>query len=186
MVGGPQWTEESLGHHYHATGQIDLGWLNKPTRHQFRWRSLKGPWITSRRRISSGESLIRDFASAMPTDVYVSTSSWLNPVNLPRLKDKKRPDPILLDHMVVFDIDMRPFCRKKLDEARVATLELREWLLSNTDLEIQHVSFSGSKGFHLIANDPDRSAFSEPDAGIREELVREQRKELLDLSLIHI
>ena len=180
MVGGPQWTEESLGHHYHATGQIDLGWLNKPTRHQFRWRSLKGPWITSRRRISSGESLIRDFASAMPTDVYVSTSSWLNPVNLPRLKDKKRPDPIILDHMVVFDIDMRPFCRKKLDEARVATLELREWLLSNTDLEIQHVSFSGSKGFHLIANDPDRSAFSEPDAGIREELVREQRKELLD------
>ena len=58
----------------------------------------------------------------MPTDVYVSTSSWLDPINLPRIKDTKRPSPILLDHLVVFDIDIRPFCLTRLEEARKATL----------------------------------------------------------------
>ena len=116
----------------------------------------------------------------MPTDVYVSTSAWLDPVNLPRLKDTKRPSPILIDHTVVFDIDMRPFCLSRLESARVATLELRGWILDNTDLEIQHTSFSGSKGFHLIANDPDRSAFQEPDPVKREQAVRDHRKALLD------
>ena len=145
MFGGPQWTEESLGHHYHATGKIDLSWLNKPTRHQFRWRSLKGPWITSRRRISSGESLVRDFATAMPTDVYVSTSSWLNPVNLPRLKDKKRPVPNLLDYMIVLEINMTPFFKKNLDKAIAETFELIKWLLSNSDIQSPNGSCNRSQ-----------------------------------------
>ena len=157
--------------------------MDKPTRHQFRWRTIKGPWVTSRRRISSGQSLVRDFNGSMPRDVFVSTSSWLDPVNLPRLKDGKKPPPILLDHKVVFDIDMRPFCIRRLEEARVAAMRLREWISEATDLDIQHISFSGGKGFHLIARDPDRSAFSEPDPSKREEMVREQRRKLLDKAL---
>ena len=180
MAGSPQWSEQILAEHYQSTSGIDLDWLNKPSRHQFRWRSLKGPWITSRRRISSEKSLIKDFRGVMPTDVYVSTSSWLNPVNLPRLKDTSRPAPILLDHVVVFDIDIRPFCRKRLEQARLSALKLRDWLFENTDLEIQHITFSGSKGFHIIAHDPDRTAFAEPDPEKREEAVRKQRKDLLN------
>ena len=61
----------------------------------------------------------------------------------------------------------------------MATLELRNWLSENTELMIQHISFSGSKGFHLIAKDPNRDLFAEPDPKLREEKVREQRKELL-------
>ena len=180
MTDSPMWSEEILSEHYNTHDRINLDWLNKPSRHQFRWHSLKGPWITSRRRISSSKSLSKDFQGSMPTDVYVSTSSWLNPVNLPRLKDTSRPPPILLDHLVVFDIDMRPFCRRRLEQARSAVLDLRDWLLENTDLEIQHISFSGSKGFHLIAQDPDRSVFAEPDPSKREEAVRKQRKALLN------
>lgn len=179
MASIPDWTEESLSSHYSDGNGIDLSWLDKPTRHQFRWRSLKGPWITSRRRIASGNALVKSFDS-MPTDVYVSTSAWLDPVNLPRLKDTKRPSPILIDHLVVFDIDMRPFCLSRLESARMATLELRDWILEHTDLEIQHTSFSGSKGFHLIAKDPDRSVFQEPDPALREQSVRDHRKNLLD------
>ena len=180
MADSPEWTEEALSGHYADGTGIDLGWLDKPSRHQFRWRSLKGPWITARRRISSGKALTGVFEGKMPTDVYVSTSSWLDPVNLPRLKDTGRPTPILLGHMVVFDIDMRPFCISRLEKARKAALRLRNWLLENTDLEIQHVSFSGSKGFHLVAHDPDRSLFAEPDPAKREDAVRKQRKSLLD------
>ncbi len=174
-----RWSEEELEKYYSKVGDIDLSWLSKPTYHQFRWKSQKGPWITAGRKISSGDKLIQDFRGCMPTDVFVSTSSWLNPVNLPRLKDSKRPSPILLDHLVVFDIDMRPFCRKRLEQARLATLETRDWLLENTELEIQHITFSGSKGFHIIARDPDRSLFAEPNPVKREEGVRRHRKELL-------
>lgn len=116
----------------------------------------------------------------MPTDVYVSTSSWLNPVNLPRIKDTKKPSPILLDHLVVFDIDIMPFCLLRLEEARQATFNLRNWLIDNTDIQIKHITFSGSKGFHIIADDPDRESFSEPDPKLREEKVKSQRKRLLD------
>ena len=178
MAESPEWTESSLSEHYSDGSGIDLSWLQKPTRHQFRWRTLKGPWVTSRKRISSGKSLVKSFDS-MPTDVYVSTSSWLDPVNLPRLKDSQRPSPILIDHMVVFDIDMRPFCRSRLELARKETLRLREWIAENTDLRIRHVSFSGSKGFHIVAIDPDRSPFEEPDPVKREQVVRENRKSLL-------
>ncbi len=173
------WSEEELSSYY-QNNNIDLSWLLKPSRHQFRWKSLKGPWITSDRRISSSKKLIELFSNAMPTDVYVSTSSWLNPVNLPRIKDTKKPSPILLDHLVVFDIDIRPFCLLRLEEARQATLNLRNWLIDNTDIQIKHITFSGSKGFHIIADDPDRESFSEPDPKLREEKVKSQRKRLLD------
>ena len=174
-----KWSEEELSSYYNDN-EIDISWLNKSSMHQFRWKSLKGPWFTSDRRISSSKKLIELFSNSMPTDVYVSTSSWLNPVNLPRIKDKKRPSPILLDHLVVFDIDIRPFCLIRLEEARKATLELRNWLVTNTDIKIRHITFSGSKGFHIIAEDPDRAPFSEPDPVIREEKVKSQRKRLLD------
>ena len=161
-----------------------MDWLEKSSRHQFRWRTLSGPWVTAKKRIASKEHLVKEFQGSMPTDVYVSTSSWLDPVNLPRLKDNSRPSPILLDHLVVFDIDMRPFCERKLEAARLATLDLKNWLIQNTDLEIQHVSFSGSKGFHLVAKDPNRDLFAEPSPKLREQKVREQRKELLQRALL--
>ena len=179
----PGWTESSLSEYYDSSNPINLGWLGKPSRHQFRWRTLSGPWVTANKRIRSKEQLVKEFQGSMPTDVYVSTSSWLNPVNLPRLRDNNRPPPILLDHLVVFDIDIRPFCERKLEAARLETLKLKNWLIENTQLEIQNVTFSGSKGFHLVAKDPNRDIFAEPDPKLREEKVREQRKKLLQRAL---
>ena len=128
------WSEDELSSYYFER-EIDLSWLTKPSRHQFRWKSLKGPWITSDRRISSSKKLIELFSNSIPSDVYVSTSSWLNPVNLPRIKDTKKPSPILLDHLVVFDIDIRPFSLVRLEEARKATVNLRNWLIDNTNID---------------------------------------------------
>ena len=121
----PGWTESSLSVYYDSSNHINLGWLEKSSRHQFRWRTLSGPWVTAKKRIRSKKQLVKEFQGSMPTDVYVSTSSWLNPVNLPRLRDNNRPSPILLDHLVVFDIDMRPFCERKLEAARLETVGLK-------------------------------------------------------------
>ena len=174
-----KWSEEDLSSYY-SSNEVDLSWLKKSSQHQFRWKTIKGPWVTSDRRISSSKKLFELFSNSMPTDVYVSTSSWLNPVNLPRIKEIKKPSPILLDHLVVFDIDIRPFCLLRLEEARKATLHLKNWIIENTEIKIRHITFSGSKGFHIIAEDPDREPFSEPDPRLREDKVRSQRKRLLD------
>ncbi len=174
-----KWSEEDLSSYY-SSNEVDLSWLKKSSQHQFRWKTIKGPGVTSDRRISSSKKLLELFSDSMPTDVYVSTSSWLNPVNLPRIKEIKKPSPILLDHLVVFDIDIRPFCLLRLEEARKATLHLKNWIIENTEIKIRHITFSGSKGFHIIAEDPDREPFSEPDPRLREDKVRSQRKRLLD------
>lgn len=174
-----KWSEEDLSSYY-SSNEVDLSWLKKSSQHQFRWKTIKGSWVTSDRRISSSKKLFELFSDSMPTDVYVSTSSWLNPVNLPRIKEIKKPSPILLDHLVVFDIDIRPFCLIRLEEARKATLYLKNWLIENSEIKIRHITFSGSKGFHIIAEDPDREPFSEPDPRLREDKVRSQRKRLLD------
>ncbi|GIR75793.1 MAG: hypothetical protein CM15mP78_04920 [Candidatus Poseidoniales archaeon] len=46
----------------------------------------------------------------------------------PKRAEEERPQPILLDHLVVFDIDERPFCYRRLERARKATLGLLQWL----------------------------------------------------------
>ena len=98
-----------LDGYYSKDLEIDFSWMKKPTQHQFRWRTLNNRWYSSPRRIRDAVTFVKAVGKAVPTDVYVSTSSWLNPVDLPRLHDTEAPYPILLDHLVVFDIDVPPF-----------------------------------------------------------------------------
>ena len=56
--------------------------------------------------------------------MYVSTSAWLNPVKLPKIKDKKTPAPVMIDHLIVFDIDIPPFSRRNMERARKAAVDL--------------------------------------------------------------
>jgi hypothetical protein len=103
----------------------------------------------------------------------------LDPISLPKLRDKKSPAPILLDHLVVFDIDCEPFCVPRLEQARQAAHKLREWMAKETKLEYIHSVYSGSKGFHLVYHEPDRSLFGIEDLREREQAVRAARQELL-------
>lgn len=178
MVGEPEWTEEVLRAALEDHSPC-FDWLERPGRHQYRWRSFDGRWITARRRVKDHSSLLKATKGSVPLDLYVSTSAWLDPIDLPRLKDSTRPHPILLDHLVVFDIDIRPFSLKQLESARRAAIALREWIEINTDLVLVHIAFSGGKGFHLVYSDPDRTLFAIPDPREREEAVRTSRKTLL-------
>lgn len=160
--------------------QLDLQWLDKSSRHQFRWRLLNERWITTGRQISNESSLRKLFKHNAPRDIYIGTSAWLNPVDLPRLKDTDIASPILIDHLVVFDIDFRPFCYRRLERARQVTHDLLNWLDDNENLELQYISYSGGKGFHLVLQDNDRSLFGIPDPREREQKVRESRQSLLN------
>jgi hypothetical protein len=165
-------------HHEHAP-PVDLAWLGKPSRHQFRWRCTKNRWHTAQRQIRSGEVLAKHSKQNTAQDMYVSTSAWLNPVNLPRIKDETSAHPVLIDHLIVFDIDIPPFSRHNMERARKATVDLLDWVEERFDFERVHVVFSGSKGFHLVYRERDRTLFSIPDPKTREHAVRDARKDLL-------
>ncbi len=129
-------SQEELNAWYQST-QLDLQWLEKSSRHQFRWRSINGRWVTSGRQISNESSLRKLFKQNAPRDLYIGTSAWLNPIELPRLKDIDVPSPIMIDHLVVFDIDFRPFCYRRLERARKVTHNLLKWLDDNENLDLQ-------------------------------------------------
>ena len=165
---------------WYASNPTDLEWLEKPSWHQFRWRLPNNRWVTASRQMTNQQTLGKVLAKHGPRDVYIGTSSWLNPIDLPTLSDEEQPHPILLDHLIVFDIDFRPFCYRRLEQARAATSNLLDWLDEHEDLNLLSISFSGGKGFHLILSERDRTHFSIPDPKKREDTVRTSRQALLD------
>ena len=169
---------------YYQNHEVDLSWLNKPSQHGFRWRCSNGSWRKSKRRVSSVDSFRKAIAKDNPSDIYFSTSSWLEPIDLPNLNDETKPHPILLNHLIVFDIDFAPLSLDNLEQARLTTLNLHKWIQKNYDYELMSISFSGSKGFHLFYNDPDRSLFSLENAKEREFAVKQDRMKLLEQVLL--
>ena len=164
---------------YYQNHEVDLSWLTKPSQHGFRWRCSNGSWRKSKRRVSSVDSFRKAIAKDNPSDIYFSTSSWLEPIDLPNLNDETKPHPILLNHLIVFDIDFAPLSLENLEQARLTTLNLHNWIEEKYDYELLSISFSGSKGFHLFYNDLDRTLFSIENAKERENAVKEARNKLL-------
>ena len=169
---------------YYQNHEVDFTWLEKPSQHEFRWRCADGSWRKSKRRVSSIKTFRKSIYQDNPSDLYFSTSSWLNPVDLPRLSDETRPHPVLLNHLIVFDIDFAPLSLENLEQARTTTLKLRNWIEKNYDYELISISFSGSKGFHLFYHDLDRGLFSIENARERENAVKEARNKLLQEVLL--
>jgi DNA primase catalytic subunit len=164
---------------WYADNPPDFSWLEKPTRHQFRWRLPSNRWITSTRQFNRPKPLQNILKNQGPRDVYIGTAQWLDPVNLPRLRDTHLPHPVLLDHMIVFDIDYTPFCYRRIEKARKATVALLTYIESHENFNLQCITYSGGKGFHLIFRDKDRTLFAIPDPKEREEAVKQSRKSLL-------
>ena len=169
---------------YYQNNEVDLSWLIKPSQHGFRWRCSDGSWRKSKRRVSSIDSFRKAIGKDNPSDIYFSTSSWLEPIDLPNLNHETKPHPILINHLIVFDIDFAPLSLENLERARLTTLNLHKWIQKNYDYELISISFSGSKGFHLFYNDPDRSLFSIENSKDRETAVKENRKKLLQEVLL--
>ena len=128
---------------YYQNHEVDLSWLNKPSQHGFRWRCTNGSWRKSKRRVSSVDSFRKAITRDNPSDVYFSTSSWLEPIDLPNLNEETKPHPILLNHLIVFDIDFAPLSLENLELARLTTLNLHRWIEKNYDYELMSISVSG-------------------------------------------
>ena len=169
--------KELLAHY--TQNPIDFTWIPSPNQHSYRWRTIEGRWVTARRRVRNHQTLTKAIGKDVVSDLYISTSRWLEPIDLPRLRDKERPHPILLDHLIVFDIDVAPLSLKNLEEARITAIGLHDYLANDASIQFLSCSFSGSKGFHLFYSDLERDKFAIEDPKEREETVRESRKQLL-------
>ena len=165
---------------FYKTNDLELSWVEKPGRHQFRWRLVNNNWITASRRFRGSEKLSETLSKQGSRDVYIGTSSWLNPIQLPKKSDSESEPAVLLDHWIVFDIDRKPLTIKTLEEGRKIANSLLEYMEENHDHELISISFSGGKGFHLIFKDTKREKFLIEDLAKREQTVIEQRKALLD------
>lgn len=157
-----------------------LDCIDTPIRRQFRCRTERNVWVTSTTKIGTDAKFLKFIDSKKTKDVYYSTSSWLDPIHLPRLREKTNHYPILLDHDVVFDIDVAPFSLQNIERARKYALEIFRVMNGMKMYQFHYVAFSGSKGFHLVYKDLAREKFSIPNPKKREERVREERHALVD------
>lgn len=165
---------------FYKMNVADLSWIEKPGRHQIRWRLVDNNWITASRRFRDSKKLSETLSNQGARDVYISTSSWLNPIQLPKKADIESEPAVLLDHWIVFDIDRKPLTLKTLEEGRKITNSLLEYMEENHQHELISITFSGGKGFHLIFRDVQRDKFLIEDLAKREETVIQDRKDLLN------
>ena len=161
--------------------------IGNAQKRQFRCRTATGAWITSKTKLGTINKIRTFLNQKNAKDVYYSTSSWLDPTHLPRLREQTNHYPILLDHDVVFDIDISPFSVSSLERARRSAVDIYEHMISKPEYFFHYAAFSGNKGFHLVFKDLDREKFGHPNPKEREEIVRNIRKtlvrELCDMGL---
>lgn len=167
---------------FYADHPPELDSITDLGRRHFRLLMPNGRFLKIKDRIGSAQDLQRWLVRLQPLDVYYSTSTYLNPTTVasrPRkTSDYWGPGNIVLSHDVAFDIDRRPLSLLNLERARKDSLRLQE-LVTGLGYPLKYVAFSGSKGFHLVFEDPEKAI--EPDHRLREKEIIERRKGLIAL-----
>lgn len=146
-----------------------------PHRH-FRILLPRGTFLKIRSRIRSEKDLQKWLVRYRPSDVYYSTSCWLVPENIGRRERTPLSDNILLSSDIVFDIDRSPFSSASLELARQDTLRLLAFC-DNNCLAVKYIAFSGSKGFHVVCEDPRK--YDDPSPFVREDQAKEFRRGII-------
>lgn len=137
---------------FYESAQLDRVATPSLNFRHFRFRLENGSFYKVRRKIRKLEALRKYLVRMTPLDVYYSAACWLNPELLASRVNREVLKNIMLSCDLAFDIDIGEEL-KTLDDARKQTVILTEFLTSE-GIEIRYRSFSGSKGFHVICEDP--------------------------------
>ena len=162
---------------FYRTAPLDLNCLSDLPHRHFRLFLQNGRFLKIDERIRDERRLRKWLVRFAPGDVYYSVSCWLNPEILGSRYGTPLTSNIILSSDLVFDIDRSPFTLQNLDAARADTLRLIEFLREQ-DYTIRYCAFSGSKGFHVVAQDPERYLYPNPFE--RETCAIKARSRLLD------
>jgi DNA primase catalytic subunit len=162
---------------YYSNNLLDLSPISEVKFRHFRFRLCNGSFYKVKRKIRNNEDLREFLIEYTPLDVYYSTACWLNPHLIASKLDKDILRNVILSCDLAFDIDVNKDV-KNLEEARINALKLSDFLLSE-HIDIRYIAFSGSKGFHIICEDPWKQQCIDVDPHKREALAVERRKEFI-------
>jgi hypothetical protein len=111
-----------------------------------------------------------------PFDVYYSTACWLNPHRLGSRVEKDVLKNLMISCDLAFDIDRGG--KFKLEDTRQQAIRLNEFLESK-GISVRYSAFSGSKGFHVVCDDPWNDEITEENPKKRELEASERRKKIV-------
>jgi len=162
---------------FYESNLIDLKPLPEVKFRHFRLRLLDGSFYKIKHKVNDSGDL-RDFLiENTPLDVYYSTSTWLNPHLIASRLDKDILKNIYLGCDLSFDIDVSNKI-KTLEDAQQEAIALKDFLDSK-GFKVRYYAFSGSKGFHIVCDDPWRSGETELEPRKRELKAIEERKSII-------
>jgi DNA primase catalytic subunit len=162
---------------YYERNTIDLSVVPRVNFRHFRFRLADGMFFKVKRRIRNLEDLREQLVNTVPFDVFYSTACWLNPHQLGSKVGKEILKNIMISCDLVFDIDVDAEV-ESLEDARKQAVMLYGYLRSRK-IDVRYLAFSGSKGFHVVCNDPWGSVINEENPAKREMKAIEKRKEMV-------
>ena len=127
----------------------------------FRFRLPNGYFYKVKRKIRNSLDFRETLIANEPIDVYYSTATWLNPHLIASKLDKDILRNVMLACDLAFDIDVNQNI-KTLEDARQNAVALSDFLDSK-GIGVRYFAFSGSKGFHIVCDDPWKATVYSPD-----------------------
>jgi len=162
---------------YYRFCPIELAVVPHVNFRHFRFRLADGSFYKVERKIRNLSDLREHLARKTPIDVYYSTACWLNPHQLGSRVEKDILKNVMISCDLAFDIDVSGEIRT-LEDARLQTMALIDFLESR-GINVRYSAFSGSKGFHVVCDDPWNQEITEENPMKRELEAVERRKKIV-------
>lgn len=137
---------------FYRHADLSFGPITNPQWRQFRLALGNGRFFKVPDQIRSPEGLKKWIAMKKPLDVYYSTACWLAPQRVGRAGEKISENAFLFCDLA-FDIDFSPFSIHNIEKAKKETAKMLEFL-KGKKIKVKYIAFSGSKGFHILCEDP--------------------------------
>jgi DNA primase catalytic subunit len=161
---------------YYRSSPIDLA-VTSPVRFRhFRFRLEDGSFYKIKCKIRDSRDLRQYLVRKAPLDVYYSTACWLNPHALGSRVEKDVLKNLMISCDLAFDIDRGG--KLELEDARQQAIAINEFLESK-GISVRYSAFSGSKGFHVVCDDPWHDEITEENPRKRELEAIERRKRIV-------
>jgi DNA primase catalytic subunit len=161
---------------YYKSNPVDLATTPPVKFRHFRFRLEDTSFYKVKCKIRDSRDLREHLVKKAPLDVYYSTACWLNPHILGSRVEKDVLKNLIISCDLAFDIDRGG--KLKLEDARQQAIRMNEFLESK-GISVRYSAFSGSKGFHVVCDDPWNDEITEENPRKRESEAIERRKRIV-------
>ncbi len=161
---------------YYRSNPVDLKTTSPVKFRHFRFRLEDTSFYKVKCKIRDSRDLREHLVKKAPLDVYYSTACWLNPHILGSRVEKDVLKNLMISCDLAFDIDRGG--KLKLEGARQQAIGINEFLKSK-GISVRYSAFSGSKGFHVVCDDPWNDEITEENPWKRESEAIRRRKRIV-------